>query len=196
MIPSIWPECNFFSLSGMHVLWIVFAFPGPHITSLLIDRPKMTPCQLMVMWPGLKHIAHIQHYTQQQITCQCRTYHECIYMMERLSVDTPSHDMPSLSIFKPNIVKIYQSCQWHSWLLLKQKLGRPLPLSKAILFQIIKWHLVYETWLFLKGPPLFETCTNLRKWYWKMCWKPRTPRTPRTWNMYKSKKAPPPPGGA
>ena len=34
-------------------------------------------------------------------------------------------------------IEIYQSCQWHSWLLLKQKLGRPLPLSFAILFQII-----------------------------------------------------------
>ncbi len=31
--------------------------------------------------------------------------------------------------------QIYQSCQWHSWLLLKQKLGQPLPLCKAILFQ-------------------------------------------------------------
>ncbi len=55
-------------------------------------------------------------------------------------------------------VEIYQSCQWHSWLLLKQKLGRPLPMSFAMLFQMIKERLVYATWLFHKSSPLFGCC--------------------------------------
>ncbi len=74
--------------------------------------------------------------------------------------------------------EIYQSCQWHSWLLLKQKLGRPLPLCKAILFQIIKQHLFYVTWLFRKGEILFNSYDltgalisgNPRGKQWMTCW--------------------------